>query len=133
MSRYRRAIAPGGTFFFTVNLSNRRSGLLTDHIDLLRAAYGKVAQELPFHTVAVCVLPDHLHAVWTLPPADGDFSVRWQRIKAHFSQPLPAQAGRSDSKCVNGKKAFGSGAFGNTKSATMLICKGMWITFITIR
>src|SRR6185369_10426994 len=98
MSRYRRSIAPGGTFFFTVNLADRRSTLLTEHIDLLRAAYGKVMQELPFETVAICILPDHLHALWRLPTVDGDFSTRWQRIKAYFSQAFPAQSERSQSK-----------------------------------
>lgn len=36
MSRYRRAQVPGATYFFTVNLLNRRSDLLVRHIDLLR-------------------------------------------------------------------------------------------------
>jgi len=35
MSRYRRAQVPGATYFFTVNLFNRRSDLLVRHIDLL--------------------------------------------------------------------------------------------------
>jgi putative transposase len=106
MSRYRRALAPGGTFLFTVNLADRRSALLTEHIDLLRAAYGKLVQELPFDTVAVCILPDHLHAVWRLPPTDADFSTRWQRIKAHFSHSFPAQAERSQSKQRQGEKGI---------------------------
>jgi hypothetical protein len=42
MSRYRRAFAPGGAFFFTVNLADRRSAMLVDQIDLLRTAYRKV-------------------------------------------------------------------------------------------
>ena len=36
MSRYRRAQMQGATYFFTVNLLNRRSDLLVRHIDLLR-------------------------------------------------------------------------------------------------
>ena len=35
---YRRAVAAGGTCFFTVNLAERRSDLLVRHIDDLRAA-----------------------------------------------------------------------------------------------
>jgi REP element-mobilizing transposase RayT len=27
---------------------------------------------------AMVVLPDHLHAVWTLPDDDRDFSTRWR-------------------------------------------------------
>ena len=26
-------------------------------------------------------LPDHLHCLWTLPPGDADFSLRWNLIK----------------------------------------------------
>ncbi len=41
--------------------------MLTERIDLFSAAYVKVMQELPFDTLAVCILPDHLHVVWRLP------------------------------------------------------------------
>ena len=45
------------------------------------------------------MLPDHLHAVWTLPAGDADFAVRWQLIKASFSRGLlreePVSASRS--------------------------------------
>lgn len=98
MSIYRRAVVPGGTFFFTVNLAERQSTLLIERIDLLRAAYGKVMRELPVATMAICVLPNHLHGVWKLPPDDSDFSTRWQRIKSYFSQALPTHAKRSESK-----------------------------------
>jgi REP element-mobilizing transposase RayT len=27
--------------------------------------------------VAIVLLPDHLHAIWSLPPGDADFSTRW--------------------------------------------------------
>jgi putative transposase len=36
------------------------------------------------------LLPAHLHAVWTLPPDDSDFSGRWRRVKAHFTHRLVA-------------------------------------------
>jgi putative transposase len=42
------------------------------------------------------VLPDHIHAVWTLPPGDADFSLRWRLIKSRFSQALPKQERISD-------------------------------------
>jgi REP element-mobilizing transposase RayT len=25
-------------------------------------------------------MPDHLHCIWTLPPGDSDFSIRWNLI-----------------------------------------------------
>jgi putative transposase len=59
----------GGRFFFTVNLAERRLRLLTQHIDELRTAFRKTRRYHPFTIDAVCVLPDHLHTVWTLPEA----------------------------------------------------------------
>ena len=85
MSRYLRSRAPGATWFFTVVLADRTSGLLVTKIDLLRAAYGWVQRRHPFETIAVCVLPDHLHALWRLPEDDGDYALRWQQIKRAFS------------------------------------------------
>jgi putative transposase len=38
MVLYRRNAVPGGSFFFTVTLRDRRAGTLVDHIDLLRVA-----------------------------------------------------------------------------------------------
>ena len=35
------------------------------------------------------VLPDHIHAIWTLPQDDSNFAVRWQLIKAGFSHGMP--------------------------------------------
>jgi putative transposase len=89
---------PGGTFFFTVNLADRSAALLARHIDLFRAAYRSVVHAMPFETVAICVLPDHVHAIWRLPPGDADYSRRWQQIKAGFSKALPAEVIRSQSK-----------------------------------
>ena len=40
--QYRRAFVPGGTFFFTVNLLERRKTLLTDNIDLLKQSFQPV-------------------------------------------------------------------------------------------
>ena len=39
MTNYRRNFVAGGSFFFTVNLAERRLRLLTDHIGTLRAAF----------------------------------------------------------------------------------------------
>src|SRR5487761_2415369 len=81
MTNYRRNFVPGGSFFFTVNLADRRSGLLTTHIEKLRSAFRRVRSRHPFTIDAFVVLPDHLHAIWTLPPNDADFSTRWRLIK----------------------------------------------------
>jgi putative transposase len=62
MPDYRRNGVPGGTFFFTVNLLDRRSDLLVTHIDALRAAVRKAQGGNPFHIDAWVVLPDHMQA-----------------------------------------------------------------------
>jgi putative transposase len=98
MPRYRRARIMGGTYFFTVTLADRSSRLLVDRIDLLRRAYGDVQRQRPFETLAICILPDHLHAIWSLPEADADFSTRWNLIKGGFSRRLTAATDRSESK-----------------------------------
>lgn len=89
MPNYRRAFIPGGCWFFTVNLLERRQTLLVDHIATLREAVAKTRQRRPCAIDAFVVLPDHLHAVWTLPPDDSDFSTRWRLIKSHFAKELP--------------------------------------------
>src|SRR5206468_7696223 len=57
MVRYRRNLHPGGTFFFTVTLDDRRSSALTDHADKLRAAFRVTRTERPFTVDAIVVLP----------------------------------------------------------------------------
>jgi putative transposase len=92
MPNYRRLFASGGTYFFTVNLLDRRCALLTENIGALRAAYGHVARRHPFETIAICILPEHLHCIWRLPPEDHDYPLRWRLIKSHFSRALPRAA-----------------------------------------
>jgi putative transposase len=96
MPDYRRVRVPGGTWFFTVNLLERRGNcLLTREIALLRAAVARVRSHHPFHIDAWVVLPDHLHCVLTLPTGDADFSGRWRLIKTAFARALPATEKRS--------------------------------------
>jgi putative transposase len=89
MPDYRRNRVPGGTYFFTVNLANRRSDLLVREIETLRAAIRAVRVATPFHIDAWVILPDHMHCIWTLPEDDADFSGRWWDIKVRFSKALP--------------------------------------------
>ena len=84
MTTYRRNFISGGCFFLTVNLADRRLRLLTEHIDELRAAFRHTRQAHPFAIEAMVVLPDHLHAVWTMPEDDTDFATRWRLIKSAF-------------------------------------------------
>jgi len=77
MVRYRRNLVAGGTYFFTVTL--------TDHIHALRAAVRVTRGARPFAIDAIVVLPDHLHVVLTLPAGDADFSTRLSLIKRRFT------------------------------------------------
>lgn len=56
MSNYRRNYINGGTWFFTVNLQDRRSHLLTDNIHALRCAIAAVKKVRPFRINAWVVL-----------------------------------------------------------------------------
>ena len=85
MPNYRRLRVPGATYFFTVYLAERGGTLLTDRIDLLREAYRLTVAEQPVRCDAMVILPDHIHAVWTLPAGDADFSRRWQKLKGRFT------------------------------------------------
>ena len=89
MSEYLRPRVPGACIFFTVALADRGSRLLVEEVDRLRTAMRDTMRERPFRIEAWVVLPDHLHAVWTLPEGDADYSVRWRLIKARFSRGLP--------------------------------------------
>jgi putative transposase len=88
MVQYRRSRVAGGTFFFTVNLRNRRDSLLVDHADALRQIVNDVRAQHPFIIEAMVVLPDHRHAVWTLPLGDQAYASRIRLIKARFTKHL---------------------------------------------
>jgi putative transposase len=93
----------GGTYFFTVTLADRRSRVLVDYVDVLRAVLRRVRAARPFEIVAMVVLPEHLHAVWTLPEGDADYSGRWRAIKAGFTHEL---VGRGVPLARNGKGEY---------------------------
>jgi hypothetical protein len=61
----------GCDLFFTVNLAERSNTLLVDYVAVLREAVRVVKQRHPFYIDAFVVLPDHLHAIWTLPEPVG--------------------------------------------------------------
>jgi putative transposase len=106
MTNYRRNFIAGGSFFFTVNLAERRLQLLTEHIDELRAALRQTRQRFPFKIDAMVVLPDHLHAVWTLPEGDANFATRWRLIKSMFSRSLDTGEPISDSRAAKGERGI---------------------------
>jgi putative transposase len=104
--RYRRANIAGATYFFTVNLADRSSTLLVDAIDALRNAMKTVQRRHPFYIDAIVVLPDHLHAIWTLPANDAAFPLRWALIKSAFSRNIPRTEERSWSRQRKGERGI---------------------------
>jgi putative transposase len=89
MRRYIRTRTPGATWFFTANLAERKGNrLLVERIGALRAAFTATRRDHPFTINAIVVLPDHLHAIWTLPEGDSDYATRWALIKAAFSRAI---------------------------------------------
>jgi putative transposase len=106
MPRYRRAKISGGTFFFTVTIADRSDDLLVREIERLRRIYRSVQARYPFETVAICILPDHIHALWSLPDGDADFPLRWSLIKSGFSRGLNEAAPLSSRQAAKREKGL---------------------------
>src|SRR5438105_1046196 len=80
--RYRRVIAPGATFFFTLVTEQRRPLFREpEAVALFLESVEKVRSRHPFEVDAYVILPDHPHTIWTLPEGDTNFSTRWRLIK----------------------------------------------------
>ncbi|WP_281841818.1 transposase [Sinisalibacter aestuarii] len=76
MSVYVRPRIPGASIFFTVNLQTRGRDLLTREVETLRKAVAQTRAERPFRIDAWVAMPDHMHAVWTLPEGDADYAAQ---------------------------------------------------------
>ncbi len=111
MPNYRRNYVPGGTYFFTV-VTHQRRPILTSSLarNCLREAIKTVRDERPFELSAIVLLPDHLHAVWTLPRGDADYSTRWSHLKAEFTRSYlttgGTEADRSESRERQGERSI---------------------------
>ena len=89
MANYRRVKLHGGTFFFTVVSYDRRPIFTTEIArSLLRSSWRETQESHPFTTDAICLLPEHIHCIWTLPDGDGDYSLRWRKIKSRFTSRI---------------------------------------------
>jgi len=85
--QYRRVRIGGASYFFTVVTRNRLPIFSSPTaVDLLRSAFRHVKQKRPFAVDGIVILPDHLHCIWSLPPGDSDFPLRWRLIKTWFSK-----------------------------------------------
>jgi len=87
MPSYRRAYVPGGSFFFTL-VTNEREHLFASERGrhLLGSILRQCVQKWPFTVNAIVLLPEHLHAIWTLPPGDSAYPRRWGWIKKEFTK-----------------------------------------------
>ena len=133
MVHYRRNWIPGGTFFFTVALADRRTSVLVDHIALLRMAFRNTKNLKPFAVDAIVVLPEHLHAILTLPPNDADYSGRWKSIKAWFTRGIVA-IGEAPPRDHRGEYLLWQRRFWeHTRSRTIRIWSAARATSMSIR
>ena len=87
MSEYRRYFLPGGTFFFT-QVTQFRVPILGDDRarNILGDIFRECQQKYPFEVVAIVLLPDHLHTIWSLPRGDQQYALRWSWIKSQFTR-----------------------------------------------
>jgi putative transposase len=87
MPEYHRAFIPGGTYFFTLVTFDRAPILVSEQArSLLHWVWMDVNHRFPFTTEAICLLPDHLHCIWSLPEGDSNYPIRWKEIKRLFSK-----------------------------------------------
>jgi len=110
MPQYQRAFVPGGTYFFTVVTFDRRPILTSESSrPILREVWLYIQERYPFKVDAICLLPEHLHCIWTLPSNDADYSRRWSAIKGLFSRKYLAAGGeegtRNPSRARKGEAA----------------------------
>jgi hypothetical protein len=106
--------------------------VLVDHVGLLRTAFRNTRTRKSFAVDAIVILPDHLHAILTLPPGDFDFPavggrsrLRSPEVLSQQGQPFPAIAVASIYS--------GRGASGNTRYATIRILNDARIMFTSTR
>ncbi len=93
MPEYRRADIPGGIYFLTlVTYQRHRWFVDASNVRYLKRAIREVRRAHPFGIWAGVILPDHIHFLWELPPADHDFSTRIGKIKVLFTKSLTDMA-----------------------------------------
>jgi len=104
MPNYRR-LHEGIAYFFTVVTYNRLPVFNNEKsIQILQAFWKIVEERFPFTTFAICILPDHIHTIWTLPENDQNYSVRWKGIKYQFTKRYLAEFGSGETRNLSRQK-----------------------------
>ena len=115
---YRRIWHFGGTYFFTINLLQRKGNdLLIRHIQSLRESVRLVKAAHPFEIHGWVVLPEHMHCVIELPATDCDYASRIRLIKIGFSKSVPKTEHRSGVRVGRGER----GIYPRAQVATALL------------
>ena len=88
--QYRRDYTPGASYFFTLVTFCRKPLFdQPESVADLRRAFSEEMARRPFFIDAIVIMPDHIHAIWTLPLNDADYSIRWRNIKRTFTLTIP--------------------------------------------
>jgi hypothetical protein len=77
--------------------------------DPLHAVFDALHSDLcarGIHLQSTQLLPDHLHAIWTLPPGDMDHALRWRMIRSTSSRSLPGGQTISASRADKGERGI---------------------------
>lgn len=105
MPEYRRLHIPGGIFFFTVVTYNRLPLFNNPQCrNILHNAWNHTQHKYPFQTIAICLLPDHLHCIWQLPENDANYSIRWREIKRLFTKQYLIEIGPGQQRNTSRQK-----------------------------
>ncbi|WP_394328599.1 REP-associated tyrosine transposase [Rhodobacter xanthinilyticus] len=83
---------PGQTRFFTLRLARGETDLLIREIETLRLAWRATVAAHATRCEAMVVLPDHLHAVLTLPPGPREALTRWRCFRDAFARTVRPDA-----------------------------------------
>ncbi|KIN61458.1 Transposase IS200-family protein [Sulfitobacter noctilucae] len=98
--------ATGTTHFLTIRLADRQSDLLVRRIDQLRQAMRATLAKHPFRIDAIAILPNTIHALWTMPEGDPRCDCRVALLKSRFSRMQPAPMGRNLAKVKRADKGI---------------------------
>jgi putative transposase len=106
---------------------------LTENIGLPRTAFRHVRARHPFTIEAAVILPDHLHAIWTLPEHGADFALRWRLFKSAFLHGLPRGEVLSTSRSTKGERGIWQRRYWEHTLLTKTTLPAILITFASTR